>query len=173
ANIGIVTQQLFLFEDTLRENLRLYNSKISDEKIYAILKEVNLLEKVKEFKEGLNTPLSYRNEFFSVGEKQLVVIARMLLKNPSILIFDEATASLDNSTEYLLQKYLSKLFSNRTTIIIAHRLSTIKLADYIVVMEKGEVIEKGDPQELLNSDGPYAKYMSYLIASSLEERVLL
>ncbi|MBF0362002.1 MAG: ABC transporter ATP-binding protein [Oligoflexia bacterium] len=162
ANIGMVTQQLFLFEDTLRENLRLYDHKISDQQIYNILKEVNLSEKIAELKDGLDTNISYRNEFFSVGEKQLVVVARMLLRNPSILIFDEATASLDNNTEYLLQQYLSKLFLNRTTIIIAHRLSTIKLADHIVVLERGEVIEEGDPKELITANGPYAKYMSYL-----------
>ncbi|MBF0364749.1 MAG: ATP-binding cassette domain-containing protein [Oligoflexia bacterium] len=169
-HIGIVTQHLFLFEDTLRENLRLYNTKISDEEIYRVLREVNLENKVLSLQHRLATELSLKSDFFSVGEKQLLVIARMLLKNPSILIFDEATASLDNNTEFLVQQYLKKLFLNRTTIIIAHRLSTIKLADYVIVLERGQVIESGEPADLEKLDGHYSQYMSFLESTELNSK---
>ncbi|MBF0206867.1 MAG: ABC transporter ATP-binding protein [Oligoflexia bacterium] len=155
--IGIVTQQLFLFEDNLRENLRLYDGNITDNKIYDVLREVNLEAKVLSLPERLDTPTSNKNEFFSIGEKQLLVIVRMLIRNPAIVIFDEATASLDNHTEYLVQKYLKKLFYDRTTVIIAHRPSTIKLANYVVVLDQGKVIEEGTHQLLAAKQGMYSR----------------
>ena len=166
AHLGIVTQQLFLFDDCLRENLRLFDSKKSDAQIWEVLRDVQIEEKVKSLPRGLDTIYEKNNDPFSVGEKQLLIIARMLLKNPRILIFDEATASLDNHSEYLVQMAMRKLFQGRTTIIIAHRLSTIELAENIVVLESGRVIQHGDPNVLRLSDGPYANYLKFIAHST-------
>lgn len=160
--VGIVTQQLFLFSDTVRENIRLYDQKISDEVIKAVLEKIKLWDKVCFLENGLDEKISKENEVFSMGEKQLVIIARMLIRDPSILIFDEATSNLDNNSEYIVQSALQVLFPGRTTVIIAHRLSTIQMANNIVVLDKGRVVEQGHPDHLLKQDGPFSQYVALL-----------
>ena len=158
--IGVVTQQLFLFQDTLRENLRLYDNEITDEKIFDLLDSLDLKNKINSFEKGLDTVYDEKDELFSTGEKQLIIIGRMILRDPSILIFDEATANLDNIMESKVQKSLARLLPGRTTIVIAHRLSTIQMADNLVVFSHGEIVESGNPRELLNTGGHYASYVN-------------
>lgn len=137
--IGIVTQELFLFDDTLRENLRLYDQAISDSEIWAVIDDLGLHDLINKSPNGLDTKVDSRLDLFSTGEKQLMVIARMLIRNPRLLIFDEASSNLDNESEFRVQTALIKLFKNRTTLIIAHRLSTLSIADKIVVLDNGKV----------------------------------
>ena len=158
AKVGVVTQQLFLFKDEVRENLRLYNENISDEKIWEVLDSLGLRKRIESLDNGLDTPYTDKKQMFSTGEKQLIVIGRMILKNPSILIFDEATANLDNLMENKVQQSLAKLLPGRTTIVIAHRLSTIQMAKNIVVFSHGKVVEHGEPAELLALKKHYYSY---------------
>lgn len=139
--IGIVTQELFLFEDTIRENLRLYDQAISDSEIWAVIDDLGLHDLINKSPEGLDTKVDSRLDLFSTGEKQLLIIARMLIRNPRLLIFDEASSNLDNESEFRVQNALIKLFKNRTTLIIAHRLSTLSIADKIVVIDSGRVVK--------------------------------
>lgn len=139
--IGIVTQELFLFDDTLRENLRLYDQAISDGEIWSVIDDLGLHDLINKTPHGLETKVDSRLDLFSTGEKQLIVIARMLIRNPRLLIFDEASSNLDNESEFRVQKALIKLFKNRTTLIIAHRLSTLSIADKIVVLDSGRVVK--------------------------------
>lgn len=140
-NVGVVTQELFLFEDTIRENLRIYDLAITDSMMWAILEDIGLSECVKRLKNGLDEIYERKGEFFSTGEKQLLIIARMLLKDPALLIFDEATSNLDNESEYKVQVALKKLFKNRTTILIAHRKSTLNISDNYIEFAHGKILK--------------------------------
>ena len=162
-HLGIVTQQLFLFEESVRENLRLYDQTVTDEKLWSVLEEIGAADKVRSLPKQLDFQVEKNNDLFSQGERQLLVIARMLIRNPSILIFDEATASLDNQTEHVVQIALEKLFRNRTSIIIAHRPSTIRTAHRILVFDEGKLAEEGE-REILekNPKSLYARYLEIL-----------
>jgi ATP-binding cassette subfamily B protein len=155
--IGYVTQESFLFNDSVRENLRLARRDATDAELWEALRVANAADFVDRLPEKLATNVGERGVKLSVGEKQRVSIARAILKNPPILLLDEATASVDTETERLIQEALERLMTNRTSFVIAHRLSTVRNADRIYVLRRGEVIEEGTHDELLALDGEYAE----------------
>lgn len=155
--VGMVTQESFLFNGTIRENLRLGAPAATDAEMLAALAAANARAFVDRLPEGLGTVVGERGVKLSVGEKQRVSIARALLKDPPILILDEATASVDTETERLIQAALDGLMKNRTSFVIAHRLSTVRHADQILVLDHGRIVERGTHAGLLAHGGIYAR----------------
>ena len=153
--IGIVTQEIFLFNGTIRENLCYGRTDVTDEKLQKISKMAHADIFINELPNKYDTVIGERGLMLSGGQRQRLSIARAMLKDPCILILDEATNALDSKSEKLVQNALSVLMKNRTTFVIAHRLSTIYEANQIVVMEKGNIIEIGDHQSLLKNKGRY------------------
>ena len=164
-SIAVVTQESFMFNGTTAENLRIGKPDATEEQIWEVLRAANAADFIKRLPQGLHTPLGERGVKLSVGEKQRLSIARALLKNPPILILDEATASVDTATERLIQEALDRLMENRTSFVIAHRLSTVRHADQILVLERGCITERGRHTDLLARGGLYAE----LCKSSLIE----
>lgn len=156
-NIGYVTQEAFLFNGTVRQNLLLARRDASEEQLWAALANACCSEFVKALPKQLDTNVGERGVKLSGGEKQRLSIARALLKDPPILLLDEATASVDTETEHLIQTALDRLMENRTVFVIAHRLSTIKNADCIYVLDKGRLVEQGTHEELLKLNGLYGE----------------
>ncbi|MBP83792.1 MAG: ABC transporter ATP-binding protein [Verrucomicrobiales bacterium] len=154
--MGYVTQESFLFNCSVRENLLLARENASEEDMWEVLRAANAEKFVGALTEGLDTKVGERGVKLSVGEKQRIAIARVILKNPPILLLDEATASVDTETEKLIQEALEKLMANRTSFVIAHRLSTIRNASRIYVLDGGKVVEEGTHEDLQLSDGVYA-----------------
>jgi len=154
--IGLVSQDVYLFEGTIRENLAYGNPAASDTEIIDAAKTAEAWSFIEALPEGLNTPVGERGVRLSGGQRQRLSLARALLKNPPILVLDEATSAVDNETEAAIQRSLKRIGHNRTVIMIAHRLSTIVDADSIAVIEGGKVLEKGTHRELLDQDGAYA-----------------
>lgn len=155
SQLGMVLQDDFLFEGTIRENILFSKPNASNEALEIAVKAAYVDEFTDRFENGLETIIGERGVKLSGGQKQRISIARALLANPKILILDEATSNLDIKSELMIQKSLATLISGRTTFIIAHRLSTIQKADQILVMENGEIIERGTHQELINAEGSY------------------
>jgi ATP-binding cassette subfamily B protein len=159
-NIGFVQQNVFLFDDSIRENLRYGKIDATDEEMWAALDAANLGSFVRDLPQGLDTQVGERGTLLSGGQKQRISIARVFLKNPPILIFDEATSSLDTESEELITEAFGRLSRGRTAIVIAHRLSTVKNADCIFVLDGGRLIEQGTHEALLRKGGQYAKLYS-------------
>ena len=158
--LGIVTQDAILFNDTVKNNVLLGCVNASDEDVVQALKIANAYEFVKELPNGIETNIGDSGNKLSGGQKQRLSIARAVLKNPPIMILDEATSALDTESEQLVQKALEQLMENRTSLVIAHRLSTIQKADVIVVMQKGKIVEQGKHAELLTKKGVYFKLVN-------------
>ncbi|MDR5590043.1 ABC transporter ATP-binding protein [Christiangramia sp. SM2212] len=158
--MGLVTQDSILFNDTIRNNILLGKANASDEEIIDALKIANAWEFVKDLPETLDTNIGDSGNKLSGGQKQRLSIARAVLKNPPVMILDEATSALDTESEKLVQKALENMMKNRTSVVIAHRLSTIQNADKIIVMQRGEIVEQGRHQELIDANGTYKKLVA-------------
>jgi len=154
-NIGIVSQDVFLFSGTVRENIAYGNINATEQEIIEAAEKANADEFIRELKDGYDSYIGERGVMLSGGQKQRISIARMFLKNPPVLILDEATSSLDNKSESIIQKSVEKLSENRTTFIIAHRLATIKNAKRILVLTENGIEEEGTHSELLEKKGIY------------------
>lgn len=155
-HIGVVPQDTVLFNETLMYNLKYANQSASDEEVYEACRAASIHDKIMGFPDGYQTKVGERGLKLSGGEKQRVAIARTILKDPRIILLDEATAALDTETEEHIQSALEKLSQGRTTIVIAHRLSTITTADQILVLHAGKVAEAGTHNDLLDKQGRYA-----------------
>ncbi|RYF92537.1 MAG: ABC transporter ATP-binding protein, partial [Chitinophagaceae bacterium] len=156
-NIGVVLQDVFLFSGSVMDNLTLRNPEISREQVISAAKMIDMHDFIMQLPGGYDYKVMERGSSLSLGQRQLLSFIRALLYNPSILILDEATSSIDTESELLIQKATDTLIQGRTSIIIAHRLSTIRKADKIIVLDKGEIKETGTHDELLEKGGFYAK----------------
>ena len=159
GNIGIVPQEVILFGGSIRENIAYGNPQASEAEIRKAAEQAYAWQFIQDFPEGLDTIVGERGIQLSGGQRQRVAIARAILKNPSILILDEATSSLDAESERYVQAALDELMRNRTTLVIAHRLSTIRNVDTICVLEAGKIIEKGSHQELSQQEEGAYKHL--------------
>jgi len=168
-NIGMVLQDTWLFEGTIRENIAFGNPEATEEQIIEAAKATHVDWFVRSLPDGYDTRIDDEGGNVSAGEKQLLTIARAFLADPSILILDEATSSVDTRTEVLIQKAMAALRTNRTSFVIAHRLSTIRDADTILVMEHGDIVEQGNHEELLERNGAYAKLYNAQFAGAAAE----
>ena len=157
AAVGVVSQETYLFHATVRENLRFARPAATDEEIEEAARAAQIHELIATLPDGYDTMVGERGYRFSGGEKQRIAIARTILRNPPVLVLDEATSSLDTQTERLVQEALERLSEGRTTIAIAHRLSTVRDADQIVVLDRGRIAEIGTYEELLSRGGRFAE----------------
>ena len=164
--VGMVTQDVQLFQASVRENLTFFNPSIPDAPLEEVLRSLHLWEWVQSLPQGLNTPLAGGGQGLSAGEAQLLAFARVFLKDPGLLILDEASSRLDPSTETLMERAIDRLFSGRTGVVIAHRLKTVERADDILILEDGRVVEYG-PRAALAAD-PNARFY-HLLQTGLEE----
>ena len=155
--IGMVTQESVLFNDSVYNNILMGKPDATKEEVEAAAKIANAHQFITQLSEGYNTNIGDDGNKLSGGQKQRVSIARAVLKNPPIMILDEATSALDTESERFVQEALEKMMENRTSLVIAHRLSTIQKADWIVVMEKGMIIEQGTHYDLMEKNGAYKK----------------
>jgi ATP-binding cassette, subfamily B, bacterial len=164
ATVGVVSQETYLFHASVRENLRFAKPDASDEEIETAARTARIHSLIESLPDGYDTIVGERGYRFSGGEKQRMAIARTILRNPPVLVFDEATSSLDTQTEAAVQAELERLSEGRTTITIAHRLSTVRDADQIIVLDRGQIVERGRHEELLERGGPYAALVARDVA---------
>lgn len=157
SNIGIVSQETYLFNGTIRDNLLYAKPDATDEELISACRQANIYEFIEKQDDGLDTIVGNRGLKLSGGEKQRISIARILLKDPALMIFDEATSALDSISEQKIQDAIEPLIESRTSILIAHRLSTILAADEILVVKDGEIVEKGRHKELVKQGGVYTE----------------
>jgi ATP-binding cassette, subfamily B, bacterial MsbA len=155
--IGIVTQDTILFDESIRDNIAYGQADYSDERIHGAASAAHVTEFVDRMPEGFDTVIGESGCSLSGGQRQRLAIARAIIKDPDILILDEATSSLDSESEYLIQQALNEFVTGRTAIVIAHRLSTVRRADRILVMENGQVVQQGSHDELLAMGGLYKR----------------
>lgn len=153
--VGTMTQENFIFSGTVKDNIRYGKLDATDEEIIEAAKAVNAHEFIIKLDKGYDTELLERGGGLSIGQKQILALARTMVSKPKILILDEATSSIDTKTELIVQKGIDKLLSGRTSFVIAHRLSTIKRADRIFVVDNGKIIEEGNHRQLLEKKGAY------------------
>jgi ABC-type multidrug transport system fused ATPase/permease subunit len=167
SNIGIVPQEVILFGGTIRENIGYGKPGATDKEIEEAATKANAIEFIRQFPEGLNTLVGERGVKLSGGQRQRIAIARAILRDPRILILDEATSSLDAESEKLVQDALDRLMQGRTTLIIAHRLSTIRNVDRIYVLDKGKIAEVGTHDELAaKEEGIYSRLVKLQMLES-------
>jgi ABC-type multidrug transport system fused ATPase/permease subunit len=167
--IGYVPQDPFLFAGTVRDNIRYGQDEASDEAVLAAALRLGRGDWLGDLADGLDTGVGERGASISYGQRQLVTLARVLLKNPAIFILDEATASVDPFTETQIQEGLQAVMRGRTAVVIAHRLSTVRHADRIIVLDRGRIIEEGSHDALLAKKGHYAElYTTYFRHQSME-----
>jgi ABC-type multidrug transport system fused ATPase/permease subunit len=161
-HLGIVPQTPFLFDGTVAENIRYARPEATDDEVAAVAQQIGGGDWLDGLAQGLETPVGEMGRGLSMGQRQLVALARVLLQNPAILVLDEATASVDPLTEAQIQEGLATVLQHRTAIVIAHRLSTIRDADRILVLDRGRIVEEGTHDELLRRGGSYANlYNTY------------
>ena len=167
--LGLVPQVPFLFSGTVADNIRFGRPGTSEAEVVATAKQLGDGSWLDDLPEGINTDVGERGARLSLGQRQLVALARVLLQDPVILLLDEATASIDPVTEAQVQAALATVLSARTSIIIAHRLSTVRAADRIIVLRAGQIIEEGNHDDLLRQGGHYAElYTTYFRHQSLD-----
>jgi len=154
-SIGFVPQEAFLFSDTIKNNIKFGDESASDEKVEQAAKDAYIHHNIIEFNEGYNTFVGERGVTLSGGQKQRVSIARALIKEPEILIFDDCLSAVDTETEEIILNNLFKISQDKTTIIVSHRISSVKNADAIIVLENGKIIQQGSHNELIKIDGYY------------------
>jgi ATP-binding cassette subfamily B protein len=157
AAIGMVTQEAYLFHDTIRTNLTYAKMEATQEEIESAARAANIHNFIMDLPDGYDTIVGERGYRLSGGEKQRIALARVILKDPKILVLDEATSHLDSESEALIQEALKRVMAGRTSIVIAHRLSTILAADLILVMDRGKIVERGTHEELISLNGLYAQ----------------
>jgi ATP-binding cassette subfamily B protein len=167
--LGIVSQSPFLFSGTVADNIRFACPDANVDEINAVARRIGEGEWLRSLPEGLDTDVGERGSRLSLGQRQLVVLTRVLLQDPAVFLLDEATASVDPFTETQIQEALDLILLNRTSILIAHRLSTVRSADRIIVLREGEIIEQGNHTQLMESEGHYAElYDTYFRHQSLQ-----
>jgi ATP-binding cassette subfamily B protein len=169
SRIGIVLQTPHLFSGTIRENIRYGRLDATDEEIEAAAKLAGAHEFIIQFEKGYDEEVGEGGSLLSVGQKQLISLARAVLRQPEIFIMDEATSSVDTLTEALIQRGMENLMAGRTSVVIAHRLSTIKNADRILVIRDGQIVEMGSHAELLRKRGHYYRLYTSQFRSELEQ----
>jgi subfamily B ATP-binding cassette protein MsbA len=155
--MGIVTQEPVLFNDTIFNNIAFGMENVGEEQVMRAAEIANVHEFVSQMPESYQTNIGDRGVRLSGGQRQRISIARAVLKNPPVLILDEATSSLDTESERLVQEAIEKLMENRTSLVIAHRLSTIQHADEIIVLQQGEIVERGNHNTLMELNGVYRR----------------
>jgi ATP-binding cassette subfamily B protein len=165
--VGVVTQETYLFHDTIAANLRYARPDATQDQIEEAAQAANIHDMISKLADGYETIVGERGYRLSGGEKQRIAIARVLLEDPKILILDEATSHLDSRSEALIQEALEKVREGRTSIVIAHRLSTVRAADQILVIDDGEIVERGSHASLVEDNGLYASlYHTQFVAAS-------